>query len=93
MIIGVRIIELFIPGSQSLKEKRFVVRSLKDKIRARFNVSIAEIDYQDLWQRSLIAIAAVSTSTQYINGQLDLALEIVNDERRAVITNVETQIL
>lgn len=53
-------LEFFFPEAHSLKEKRFLLRRLKDRLRARFNVSIAEVGYQELWQRSVVALAAVS---------------------------------
>ena len=58
--VGILILELRLDESHSLKDKRHYVKSLKDRLRSKFNVSIAEIDYQDLWQRSLIAVATVS---------------------------------
>ena len=59
--IGVLTLELRLENSHSLKDKRHVVKSLKDRLRAKFNVSVAEIDYQDLWQRSVIAAVTVSS--------------------------------
>ena len=59
--VGVIILELRLDESHSLKDKRHFVKSLKDRLRSRFNVSVAEIDYQDLWQRGLIAVATVSS--------------------------------
>ena len=59
--IGVLTLELRIDDSHSLKDKRQVVKSLKDRLRHKFNVSVAEIDYQDLWQRALIAAVTVSS--------------------------------
>jgi len=58
--IGVLTLELKIDHSHSLKDKRHVVKSLKEKLRSRFNVSVAEIDYQDVWQRSVVAAVTVS---------------------------------
>jgi uncharacterized protein YlxP (DUF503 family) len=58
--VGVLILELRLEESHSLKDKRHYVKGLKDRLRGKFNVSVAEIDYQDLWQRGLIAIATVS---------------------------------
>jgi len=58
--VGVLTLELHLPGSHSLKEKRHTVRGLKDRLRTRFNVAVAEIDYQDIWQRSLISAVTVS---------------------------------
>jgi hypothetical protein len=62
--IGVLTIELRIEHAHSLKEKRHVVRSLKDRLRHKHNIAIAEIDYQDLWQSALLAAVTVSPSRQ-----------------------------
>ena len=59
--VGVLTLELHIEGAQSLKDKRHTVKSLKDRLRSKFNVAVAEIDYQDLWQRALIAAVTVSS--------------------------------
>lgn len=59
--IGVITLELRLDDSHSLKDKRHFVKSLKDRLRTRFNVSVAEIDYQDLWQRGLVAVVTVSS--------------------------------
>jgi uncharacterized protein YlxP (DUF503 family) len=58
--IGVITLELRLDGSHSLKDKRHFVKSLKDRLRSKFNVSVAEIDYQELWQRGLVAVVTVS---------------------------------
>jgi len=58
--IGVLTLELRLEQSHSLKEKRHVVKSLRDRLHNKFNVSVAEIDYQDLWQRSVLAAVTVS---------------------------------
>jgi len=60
--IGVMTLELRIEGAHSLKEKRQVVRSLKDRLRHKYNVAIAEIDHQELWQRGLLAVVTVASS-------------------------------
>lgn len=57
--------ELRIPHACSLKDKRHVVKSLKDRLRNKFNVSVAEIDYQDLWQSALVAAVTVSSSRSF----------------------------
>jgi uncharacterized protein len=59
--VGVLTLELHIEGAQSLKDKRHTVKSLKDRLRSKFNVAVAEIDYQDLWQRALVAAVTVSS--------------------------------
>jgi uncharacterized protein YlxP (DUF503 family) len=63
--VGLLTLELQIQHAQSLKDKRQVIRSLKDRIRSRFNAAVAEVDHQDSWQRSTIAVATVSGDRQY----------------------------
>ncbi|MBM3776119.1 MAG: DUF503 domain-containing protein [Acidobacteria bacterium] len=58
--VGVLTLELRLENSHSLKDKRHVVKGLKDRLRSRFNVAVAEIDHQDLWQRALLAAVTVS---------------------------------
>jgi uncharacterized protein len=59
--IGVLTLEIRVENSHSLKDKRHVVKSLKDRLRHKFNVAVAEVDYQDLWQRALVAAVTVSS--------------------------------
>jgi hypothetical protein len=63
-------IEIEIPHAQSLKDRRQVIRSLKEKLRHSFNVSIAELDDGILWNRATLGIAAISSSTSYLTGQI-----------------------
>lgn len=65
MFIGVIYMEIFIPDSSSLKEKRQILKSMKDRIRSNFNVSVAEINHKDLWQRSGLAIVCVGDSMAF----------------------------
>ncbi|MCC6343953.1 MAG: DUF503 domain-containing protein [Bryobacterales bacterium] len=64
-VIGVLTLELHIEDSHSLKDKRHVVKGLKDRLRHRFNVSVAEIGGQDTWQRSVVAAVTVSGDRGY----------------------------
>jgi len=63
-------VELSIPHAQSLKDRRQVVRSLKDKLRHGFNVSVAELDDASLWNRATLGIVAISSSAAYLTGQM-----------------------
>jgi hypothetical protein len=63
--------ELRIEGAQSLKDKRRVTRSLKDKLRASFNVAVAEVEGNQLWQRATIAVVSVSDSRDYLRGLME----------------------
>ncbi len=71
MIVGLLTLDLHIPGSNSLKSKRHVIKSLIDRIKNKFNVSVAEVDAQNLWQRSVIGIAYVANETLIINQVLE----------------------
>jgi uncharacterized protein YlxP (DUF503 family) len=62
MFIGVGRYELFIPASESLKDKRQVLRSITSVVRKKFNVAIAEVDHQDLWQRAAFGVSCVAES-------------------------------
>lgn len=77
MFVGVCTIEVHIPESGSLKTKRQSLRSLKDRIRNTFNVSVAEVDGNDLWQRSSLAVAAVSNDKSHLNQTLDRVINMV----------------
>ena len=66
MLVALERFDLRIPGCGSLKEKRHVVRSLTAALRRRFNVSVAEVDHLDLWQRTTIAVAATGAETFHI---------------------------
>ena len=63
-------VEISIPHAQSLKDRRQVVRSLKDKLRHGFNVSIAELDDANLWSRATLGMVAISGSAPYLAGQM-----------------------
>ena len=63
-------VELSIPHAQSIKDRRQVLRSLKDKLRHGFNVSVAELDDANLWNRATLGFAAISSSSAYLNGQM-----------------------
>jgi uncharacterized protein YlxP (DUF503 family) len=69
--IGVLTFELRMEHSHSLKDKRHVVKSLKDRLRSRFNVAVAEIDHQDLWQRATIAAVTISGDRAYAAQMLE----------------------
>jgi hypothetical protein len=76
-------IELRIEGAHSLKDKRQVVRSLKDRLRASFNVAVAELDSNNLWQRATIGVVSVSESRDYLDGLMQTverqATRLAND--------------
>src|SRR5438874_2945642 len=66
MLVGLCRFDLRIPGVSSLKEKRHVVKTLTASLRQRFNVSVAEVDHQDLWQRATIGVSAVAAEGYHL---------------------------
>ena len=79
--IGVLTLELRLETSHSLKEKRHVLESLKTRLRNKFNVSVAEIDYQDLWQRGLLAAVTVASDHTHA----EKVLRAVEEEAAALL--------
>ncbi len=77
MIVGLCTVELFIPDGHSLKAKRQVLLSLKDRLRGKFNVSVAEVGEQDLWQKAVLGIACVANEGAYVNQVLDQAVNLI----------------
>lgn len=71
MPIGLLTLEIHLPYSHSLKEKRLVVRKMKDRLRARFNVAVAELDHQDLWQRAVLGVVSISSDRASLESLLN----------------------
>ena len=81
MHIGVCTIELRLPGNGSLKGKRKVIKSVVRRVGQQFNVSIAEVDAQNLWQRAVLGVACVSASSGYAHGQLERVVQWIETNR------------
>lgn len=77
MIIAALSLTLFIPEVASLKGKRKVIMSLKDRIKSRFNVSIAEVGALDMWQRTLLGVVAVANDERMLNSKMDKLLNYI----------------
>ena len=77
MIIGLCTLELYLPDGHSLKAKRQVILSLKDRLRDKFNVSVAEVGDQDLWQKAVLGVACVANERTYVNQVLDQVVNLV----------------
>lgn len=93
MFIGVCTIELHIPESGSLKTKRQSLKSMKDRIRSRFNVSVAEVGDNDLWQKTTMAVAAVSNDKSHLNQTLDHVLDLVRAVPEVSLLDYHIEIL
>ena len=93
MIVGICTIELRLAENHDLKGKRRVLKSIKDRVRGRFNVSIAEIDDLDAWRRSTIGVACVSKDRDQVESTLAHVAAFVEDLHLASVENVHTEIL
>jgi uncharacterized protein YlxP (DUF503 family) len=85
VVVGSLEIEILIGESHSLKARRRVVKSLKDRIRAKFNVSVADVGDQDVWQRITLGVAAVSNDRRFLNEVLSKVLDVVGGDPRVEI--------
>jgi uncharacterized protein YlxP (DUF503 family) len=87
MVIGVCRIDLWLMESNSLKYKRRTVRSIIDQLKARYNVSVAEVDHHELWQRTSIGIACIGNQKYYVEEVLQTIVRSVANNASTEITN------
>ena len=93
MVVGLCEIELSIPESHSLKDKRHVLRSLLDNLRNRFNVSAAEVDKQNAWQFAVIGVACVSNESKFSVQVLNKVMDYVRSNPRVVVIDYSIETL
>lgn len=93
MRVGTCIVELRLPESRSLKNKRQVIKALKDRLRRKFNISIAEIDEHDRWQSAVLGIAVVSADGRFANEILSKSIDTLQNEHRVEIIDYSIEIL
>jgi uncharacterized protein YlxP (DUF503 family) len=91
MVVGVCTLDFIIPEARSLKDKRSVVKSMVEGMRNKFNVSAAEVDHLDLWQRSTVGIACVSNSRTFVDQVLNKVVDWVEANPRINVTNVQIE--
>ena len=92
MIVGVSTIEIYIPQSTSLKEKRKILNGIKSRIKNKFNVSISEVGYIDKWQRALLGVSTVSNSTRMVDSVLSGVLREIGSDLRVEIIDYKMDI-
>ncbi|MBN2070656.1 MAG: DUF503 domain-containing protein [Candidatus Krumholzibacteriota bacterium] len=92
MFVASLTIQFHLPGCTSLKEKRFVLKSLKDRLRNRFNVALCETGYQDKWQRSEISVVTVAGSRKGLDKSMQSIITYIEKEERAVLIEIEKEI-
>ena len=92
MVVGLLTVELHVPGCQSLKEKRMVLRRIKDRLK-KFNVAVSEVDHQDLWQRASLAVVTVSSAQQHADRELAAVADEIERVEPGLITRTEVEFL
>jgi uncharacterized protein YlxP (DUF503 family) len=90
MTVGIARVTLFLGETHSLKEKRMVLRRVKDKAQQKFNLAIAEVGDNDLWQRAVLGLAVVGSGRRFTESALDEVIRFIRDE--AEVTDVEREI-
>ena len=93
MRVGAALIDLRIRGAQSLKARRGVVQSIKRRVRNRFNVSVAEVDGQDTWQRAVLALAATGGEARVVRSELVKALDFIEGFQLAEVVNSDIELV
>ncbi len=93
VVIGLLRVEVHYPESGSLKTKRFTLKSVTDRLKRKFNVSVAEVEYQDLWQRSVLALVTVNTDRKHADSTLSKALDLLESEGDLQVTGIQTEYL
>jgi uncharacterized protein len=93
MVVGVLRLTLYIGESHSLKEKRAVLRKIKDRVRNEFNVSIAECEEHDLWQKTQLGICQVGTDQAHIDGALQAAVRFIENMHLAEVGEADVEFL
>lgn len=85
MIVAVLTVDLHLPGSLSLKDKRMILRRLKDRLSNKFNISIAETDYQEKWQRAQFGIAQVGSDYVFLEKSITKIFDILDNQTDAEV--------
>ncbi len=93
MIVGAALVELHVHGSQSLKEKRGVVRSISQRVRNRFNLAVAEVGGQDTWQRAQLGFAATGGDVPRVRAVLERAVRYVEELHLAEVVASDVEIV
>jgi uncharacterized protein YlxP (DUF503 family) len=89
--VGLLQLDCFIPESQSLKDKRRILTSLSERLRRQFNIAIAEVEYQNQWQRARLAVVFVNTNWRMLQSSMSKLTEYVDRDRRLEVTKTETR--
>ena len=91
--VALGMVDLHLPGVDSLKGKRHILKSLKAKLRVRFEVAVAEVDHHDVWQRATLAVACVSHDARHANSVISKAMDFIEAEVDGRVLETAVEIL
>jgi uncharacterized protein len=92
MVVGLLSLELHVSGARSLKDKRMVLRSVKDRLR-RFNVAVAELEHQDLWQRAGLGVVTIAATESLARRELEAVVDAIEQVEPGAIARREVEFL
>jgi hypothetical protein len=92
MVVGLLTVEMHVPGSQSLKDKRAVLRRVKDRLK-KFNVAVSEVEHHDLWQRATLAVVTVSTDQPHADRELAAVADEIDRVEPGLVTRTAVEFL
>ena len=92
-LVAVGTVELHLPEVHSLKEKRHILKGIKERVRHQFNVSIAEVDHHDTWQRAALAVACVSDDSRHANEVISKTVNFIESVAEGRVIDVSIEIL
>lgn len=93
MVVGLLKVEVHLPLAQSLKDKRSVLKSLRDQIRGRFNVAVAEVEPNEKWQRAVVGVATLGEDRAHVQGLLTQVTEWLRETRLVNLIRVDEDYL
>ncbi len=92
MVIGLLAVEMHLPGAQSLKDKRMVLRRVKDRLK-KFNVAVSETGHHDLWQRAQLGIVTISTADDQVDRELAAVRDEIDRVEPGLITRTQLEMM
>ncbi len=93
MVVGAALVEIHVHGSQSLKQKRGVVRSIQKRLRNQFNISVSEVGGQGTWQRAVLGLTAAGAESSQVKKTLERAIRFVEDQHTAEVLNSDLELM
>ncbi|RKX91255.1 MAG: DUF503 domain-containing protein [Spirochaetes bacterium] len=93
MLSGICTINLYFPNSHSLKDKRNIIKSIKSRIRNNFNVSVSEINNNDLWKNTTLGIACIGNEKRYLDNVLNEVIKFIENQNKLQVIDFKKTIL